>query len=323
MKKNFLKIILPQLLLFISLQAIPQNNDPQVSNVQFSQRSDGSGMVDITYNVTNPGEGMVYITIQSSIDNGFTWDYPILQVTGDVGNVFPGNNKHIIWSFAAEHPNTYNENFRIKVISAISGQPCLDTPTITDNEGNIYNTIQIGNQCWMKENLAYLPSVSPSSLGSYSSAYYYVYGYEGTIVLEAKATNNYQIYGVLYNLPAAITACPVGWHLPSDAEWFTLSTFLGGDNIAGGKMKAVGTAYWSLPNTSADNESGFTGLPGGQKMWGGGFSALGLYAEYWSSTAYNNYPYAMWNRVLYYNSSYIGRGYPNRNEGQSVRCVKN
>ena len=90
---------------------------------------------------------------------------------------------------------------------------------MTDIDGKVYKVVQIGNQCWMAENLAYLPSVSPPTEGSLIDPYSYVYGYEGTDINEAKTTTNYQTYGVLYNWPATLEACPSGWHLPSDAEW--------------------------------------------------------------------------------------------------------
>ncbi|MDD4178128.1 MAG: FISUMP domain-containing protein, partial [Bacteroidales bacterium] len=82
----------------------------------------------------------------------------------------------------------------------------------------------------MKENLAYLPNVSQPDDGSQTSPFYYVYGYEGFSVPEAKTTPNYQTYGVLYNWPAALTACPQGWHLPSDNEWTILTDYLGGES---------------------------------------------------------------------------------------------
>ena len=118
-------------------------------------------------------------------------------------------------------------------------------------DSQIYQYKTIGTQVWMTENLAYLPSVVGPGTGSNSTAYYYVYGYDGTDVDAAKATSNYTTYGVLYNWPAAMSGaasssadpsgvqgiCPTGWHLPSDAEWTTLTDYLEGESVAGGKMK--------------------------------------------------------------------------------------
>ena len=114
-----------------------------------------------------------------------------------------------------------------------------------------YQTVTIGDQVWMAENLAYLPAVSPSSASSSFQPYYYVYDYEGTNVSEAKATNNYSTYGVLYNWGATSEACPTGWHLPSEDEWQELEIYLGMseselDNIGyrgtkqGTNLKAMG-----------------------------------------------------------------------------------
>ena len=108
-----------------------------------------------------------------------------------------------------------------------------DEGAFTDTrDGNTYSTVKLGNQIWMAENLAYLPEVSPSSLGAvnnndYADPFYYVYGYEGSDVGQAKSNVNYGKYGVLYNWQAAIDACPAGWHLPTDADWKELEMFLG------------------------------------------------------------------------------------------------
>jgi len=98
--------------------------------------------------------------------------------------------------------------------------------TFTDSrDGKVYKTVTVGDQVWLAEDLAYLPAVSPAATGSQTESHYYVYGYEGTDVAQAKATDNYGTYGVLYNLQAAMTACPEGWHLPSDAEWTQLEEY--------------------------------------------------------------------------------------------------
>jgi uncharacterized protein (TIGR02145 family) len=101
------------------------------------------------------------------------------------------------------------------------------TDTLTDpRDGAAYRTVQIGRQWWLAENLRYLPAVCPATTTPDGSAFHYVYDYQGYSVEEAKATANYQNYGVLYNWSAALAACPPGWHLPSDAEWSALTEFL-------------------------------------------------------------------------------------------------
>ena len=226
----------------------------------------------------------------------------------------------------------------VSLLALVFLYSCTPTPqevpnTFTDNrDGKVYKTVTIGEQVWMAENLAYLPSVVGPATESDTDPYYYVYDYDGTEVAAAKATTNYTTYGVLYNWPTALTACPEGWHLPSDAEWKQLEMYLGmseeeadkrGERGTdeGGKLKEVGTTHWETPNTGATNSSGFTALPGGQRDWfHGNFGYIGHYAVWWCSTEdyVNNDVY----RRLYYNDSYVTRYSPRKSEGLSVRCVQ-
>jgi len=201
-------------------------------------------------------------------------------------------------------------------------------------DSQIYQYKTIGTQVWMTENLAYLPSVVGPGTGSNSTAYYYVYGYDGTDVDAAKATSNYTTYGVLYNWPAAMSGaasssadpsgvqgiCPTGWHLPSDAEWTTLTDYLEGESVAGGKMKEAGFSHWTSPNTEATNESGFTALPGGYRSSGGTFGTIGIYGHWWSSTEFST-DYA-WYRYLNYSLSRVGWDGLSKAGGFSVRCLR-
>ena len=209
--------------------------------------------------------------------------------------------------------------------------------SFTDSrDGNHYETVTIGSQVWMAENLAYLPSVVGPETGSEYDGYeaypfYYVYGYDGASVATAKATANYTTYGVLYNWPAAITACPEGWHLPSDAEWKQLEMYLGitsaqadatgwRGTAEGGKLKEEGTTHWDSPNTGATNSSGFTALPGGYRFSNGIFGSFGITGYWWSSTEYNtNYA---WARILDYDLSTVYRGNYLKGNGFSVRCLR-
>lgn len=152
-----------------------------------------------------------------------------------------------------------------------TGQPCPGLPTIIDSrDGRTYHTVQIGNQCWLKENLRYLPEVFPSSNGSEINLRYYVNGYEGISVNDAKSTVNYGKYGVLYNYPAAKKGCPVGWHLPNDSDWETLGNFV----ISQNSGYVRDGQYWyevgehlktrsGWPNGNGLDSYGFSGLPGG------------------------------------------------------------
>ncbi|MFY9591892.1 MAG: fibrobacter succinogenes major paralogous domain-containing protein, partial [Bacteroidales bacterium] len=186
----------------------------------------------------------------------------------------------------------------------------LITGTFIDSRDNTeYSWVQIGSQTWMAENLKYLPSVVGPGTGSNSEAYCYVYGYDGTSISAAKATENYATYGVLYNWTAAMNGaessdanpsgvqgiCPDGWHLPSDAEWKQLEMYLGMSEtdvnstgwrgtVEGGKLKEAGTTHWADPNAGANNESGFTALPGGFRNYYGYFYVVSHGGYWWSST---------------------------------------
>ncbi|HNQ69257.1 MAG TPA: fibrobacter succinogenes major paralogous domain-containing protein, partial [Bacteroidales bacterium] len=187
---------------------------------------------------------------------------------------------------------------------------------------------------WMAENLKYLPSVVGPSSNSQTIPYYYVYGYNGTIVADAKATTNYSTYGVIYNWPAVMNGatsstsnpsgvqgiCPDGWHVPSDAEWIELFDFLGGNSIAGGKIKETGTTHWDSPNTGATNETGFTALPGGGRSNDGTFQNINTYAYWQSSTEYSSTGVYGW--CARYSTSATQKSFNYKEMGFSVRCIR-
>ena len=193
------------------------------------------------------------------------------------------------------------------------------------HEDYLYSTVQIGDQCWFAENCRYLPIVSPSSERSETNPYYYIYGYNGSDVEAAKGTENYETYGVLYNWPAVLTdeICPSGWHVPTDGEFTQLTDFLGGESVAGGKMKEAGYDHWESPNTGATNSSGFTGLPGGYDN-SDGFGSNGYNAYWWSSSAgsWNTEQFAAWFRALDNYDGNVVRDVYYRDGGFSARCVR-
>jgi uncharacterized protein (TIGR02145 family) len=202
----------------------------------------------------------------------------------------------------------------------ISGfQNCGD---LVSHDGYDYSTVLIGDQCWFSENCRYLPEVSPSSASSTTDPYYYVYGYEGTDVASAMSTPNYDTYGVLYNWSAVMTEglCPSGWHIPSDGEFTQLTDFLGGESVAGGKMKEAGLDHWSFPNTGATNSSGWTGLPGGYCAGAGvGFNFNGEYEYWWSASESGS---LSWGRELGFAHDNVSRFNVARYFGWSARCVR-
>lgn len=202
------------------------------------------------------------------------------------------------------------------------------TGTISDVDGNVYNTITIGTQTWMAENLkttkfndnTAIPLVTDVPTWAALSA-------PGYCWYNNDAAAYKTTHGALYNWYAVDSVsnefknvCPAGWHIPTDAEWTTLITFLGGDSVAGGKMKEAGTANWQSPNAGATNESGFTALPGGGRYYDGNFSSKGSIGGWWSSTELLSS--SARGRYLYYNYSLIYRGSGSKRDGFSVRCLK-
>ncbi|MBC8213329.1 MAG: hypothetical protein H8E71_01650 [Candidatus Marinimicrobia bacterium] len=196
---------------------------------------------------------------------------------------------------------------------------------MTDQDGNTYQTIQIGTQVWMSENLkvthyrdgtAIPTGHSNSEWNNLSTGAYCAYD---------NNESNADTYGYLYNWYAVNDSrniAPEGWHVPTDDEWTILTDYLGGSSVAGGKMKETGTEHWNSPNTGATNESGFTALPGGYRQYNGNYNysyPMGNYGYFWSSTESSSS--SARGRELNYNNSAVNRhNYPKRS-GFSVRCL--
>ncbi len=202
-------------------------------------------------------------------------------------------------------------------------------PQITDFDGNIYNTVKIGGQTWMKENLKVthyrngdlIPNITDATQWSNLTA--------GAYCNYLNSTDNDTIstYGHLYNWYSVNDSrkiAPIGWHIPSDNEWAALETYLGGPiNPVGGKMKETGIIHWASPNAGADNSSGFSGLPGGSRsLWGSSYYGyIGIMGYWWSANESSTDPLKANMRVLYNDISSFGRDSGHKVDGYSVRCV--
>jgi uncharacterized protein (TIGR02145 family) len=200
-------------------------------------------------------------------------------------------------------------------------------PNITDVDGNSYKTVYIGTQQWMGENLKTskysdgtpIPNVTDNTQWSNITT--------GAWCNYNNSDSLGNIYGKLYNWYAVSTTtngnknvCPSGWHVPSDTEWNTLSDYLGGAEVAGGKMKEVGTSKWISPNTDATNTTLFSGIPGGYRGNDGNNNFIGSYGYWWSSSDYN--ADITWNRSLNESSGNVNRYSSDKVNGLSVRCLK-
>ena len=230
--------------------------------------------------------------------------------------------------------NTKTTSNYITVIPQVGNgiifNPNLIYGSVNDNDGNTYKTIQIGTQIWMAENLktilyndnTTIPLVTVDEEWEALSAPGPAYCWYNNDAVTYKAT-----YGALYSWYAVDAAsnggrnvCPTNWHVPTDVEWTTLTTYLGGESVAGDKLKETGTTHWLSPNTGATNETGFTALPSGYRNFLGPFYNIGVSSSWWSSTEY--FTLAAYYRYMTYYLSSVGNSYSNEHYGYPVRCLK-
>jgi uncharacterized protein (TIGR02145 family) len=193
--------------------------------------------------------------------------------------------------------------------------------TVTDIDGNVYHAVTIGTQVWMAENLKTTRYRNGDSIPNVTDSLQWISLTTPGFCNCNNDVSMTSIYGRLYNWYAVTDSnniAPVGWHVPNDAEWDTLTTYLGAG--PGGKLKAIGTTYWSSPNTGATNETGFNGLPAGDRNNLAQFNYMGTYACFWCTTEYS--PTEGIEHVLSKNSTNVIRMNFAKSLGISVRCVK-
>jgi uncharacterized protein (TIGR02145 family) len=201
--------------------------------------------------------------------------------------------------------------------------------SMTDQQGNVYKTIVIGTQEWMAENLntsiyrngdAIPTNLDNATWQSTTSGAWAYYNNDASYACP---------YGKLYNWYACVDArqlCPVGWHVPTDAEWSVLTSYLGGEDVAGGKMKTTGTieaatGLWYVPNQSATNSSGFSGAPGGTRDSDGSYYGIGAFGGWWSSSEFDT-SIALFRGLSYLSDIAFLANIDFMREGFSVRCLR-
>jgi uncharacterized protein (TIGR02145 family) len=272
------------------------NND---SNVSYSLNCSGTSESD------SDGDG-----VPDSIDQCPGQDDALIGTSCDDGN-----------------PNTINDIYDENC--GCSGTPDggSNGDTVTDIDGNEYNTVQIGSQIWMAENLKttkyrngdVIPNITNSSdwivlnTGAYSN-------YDND-------ENNSNIFGRLYNWYAiddSRNLCPQGWHVSTSTDWSILADFLGGVSIAGGKLKDTESGHWDDPNTGATNSSNFTALPGGYRYaYAGYFSSIFRFAEWWNLDSFPSPSNAQaYQSSVQWNSIELRLSSSEKEAGKCVRCVK-
>jgi len=234
-----------------------------------------------------------------------------------------GNTNYFVRAYATNGEGTaYGNQVQFTTQgSGGSGEPCPGMETITYG-GQVYNTVLIGDQCWLKENLN-IGTMIPGADEMQNNGTIEKYCYDDDPA-------NCDIYGGLYQwdemmqystLEGVQGICPAGWHLPADAEWTILADYLGGEDVAGGKMKETGTTHWHSPNKGATNSSGFTALPGGIRFRNF-FSSPGGHGLWWSSSEVSSTDRADARELGFDYEDLADAGSPTKELGFSVRCLR-
>lgn len=276
------------------------------NSVRFNAQvlSDGGGHIiskGIVY-----GTQMLPTLLNQSIINGTATG----AFEGTITELLP-NTTYYFRAFATNEQGTRYSNQLLENTTSL----------VTDVDGNIYQGVKIGTQIWLNKNLMVtkyqnrdtIYEVVPDGLwqnllsGGWSN-------------IDNIADNN-ETYGKLYNWFAVSDErklCPQGWKIPSDDDWTVLTSYLGGLDVAGGKLKSTGITFWGIPNAWANNLSFFTGLPGGFRDQLGLFFGVGYYAVWWTSTSNGA---EAWSRYVYNEFNYASKETLSKNQGLSIRCL--
>ncbi len=263
------------------------------------------------------------------IKRGFCWSHsnqnPTIQndtvVSGNGAGVFSatitglsGQSVYYVRAFATNSNGTgYGSILTLMTLDS----------TITDIANNHYRIVQIGTQVWMGENLRTTKYQNGDPLPDITDATAWSQRTTGACCEYDNSAANASVYGFLYNWYAVNDSrniAPAGWHVPSFDEYTVLMTCLGGQDIAGGKLKEAGIAHWESPNTGATNETGYKGLPGGFRYETGVFGGLAGGATCWLSTSYG-VSNARFMQLTSFNTVFVS-SVLNIRAGASLRCVR-
>ena len=310
----------------------------QVSNVRVQQRTDGTFNVDIYYDFSNPNGYDTEIAVMASGDNGATWELACSSSnqTGDVGeDISAGTDKHIVWDFYADNPNTSGSQFKVRVLYYFYD-------TMTGNDDTVYKTVKIGNQWWMAENLRETKYNDATTIEVETNDAAWKYAgelqYARRCVYDDNESNAAN-YGYLYNWFVVGPAntheiAPTGWHVPTDGDWKALEIALGmsesdanSHNFRGtnqGSKMAGRADLWQDNTIELDANFGasrFTAVPGGFRSGSFGyFLNKGRDCTFWSISLSDDN--TAWMRSLIYDRTDIYRYHNYFTSGFSIRLVK-
>jgi uncharacterized protein (TIGR02145 family) len=294
------------------------------------------------FNVTGLNRGIYAVNVKSDnlVYSGKIISNSIANGKADIAFINSSINEHKakLKSAKAIALMQYNTGDRI-LLKAVSGKystiktlvpvasstETFNLVAATDYDGNNYTTVTIDKQVWMVENLKVTHYRNGEEIPNVTENASWTSLTTGAYSDNKNTPSNADIYGRLYNwytVADSRNIAPTGWHVPTDAEWTTLTTYLGGESVAGEKMKETGTTHWiNISNISATNESGFTALPSGSRNFRfGTFDNLGSVGEFWSSTQFDT-SYA-WDRYLFSYEAYSHRSKYDKRYGFSVRLVR-
>jgi len=302
-----------------------------------------SGIINITANsatcggtITNEGSGNI-------IARGVCWAEGITPTISDnkttdgegpgtfASNIagLAGATTYYVRAYATNKSGTgYGDEINFHTAPyKINFSEWIHYGNVTDQDGNIYRTVKIGEQTWMAENLRATHYQDGSPIPNVPDLTDWIMLYDGAYCFYNNDTLNKNVYGGLYNwytLADPHKICPAGWHIPSDAEWTILTDFLGGKDIAGMSLKEAGFGHWASPNTGGSNQSGFSALPAGTRYPSikDDFLGMGHYCRWWSSTEDSLNRESAWYRSLNTNNIVVERNYYWKIVSYSVRCLK-
>jgi uncharacterized protein (TIGR02145 family) len=321
-----------------------ETHNPTTSALGLFSVNVGMGMVvNGTFSGINWSKNAKFLQVELNTTGGTT--YTDLGTTQMMSVPYALQANSIKMRTSASGDTLYTGGGNYLIIPGLSASnPVLYQPDlpITDIDGNVYQTIRIGNQVWMKENLKVSKYRNGNSISTGLTDSQWSVTTNGAYTLYNNDVANNAIYGKLYNwytISDARGLCPIGWHVPSDDEWKLLETILGltaseVDAIGprgiaqkfGGKLKSIGiketgSGLWETPNIGANNSSGFSGIPGGTRYDYGAYNDIGRYAVWWTRTEFSSA--SPWYRYLFYNDNGLGRDKLFlKNTGFSVRCIK-
>ena len=295
---------------------------PGAPTIETASAGNAQAVVTFIPPVSNGGSAITRYTVTSSPGS--------LTATGTASPItVTGLTNGIAYTFTVTATNAIGTG----VASSASNSVTPAIPTVSDIDGNVYHTVTIGMQVWLTENLKTTKYNDGTAIPNITDNTAWVALITGAYSDHSNTPANSTTYGRLYNWyvvdnnaatkmasNGSKNVCPTGWHVPSDVEWTTLTTSLGGESIAGGKLKEIGLIHWLTPNSGATNETGFAALPGGSRNEDGTCDGIGVFGDWWSSTEYS--AMIARGRYMMYDDGSVHKDEVSKIDGISVRCLK-